>query len=589
MSVLAPLLLGLGLLALPVVAALHLLQQRRRRVRVPALELWHDPTPLVRQRSRRLPITWPLLLRLLIAALLALALGRPLLHSVTGLPTTTALLLDTSTSMAATDIAPSRLGAAQLEARRAIAALRTGDQLAIIDLSNPPRLVARGGPDARTALEAAVDRLQAGGHGGSLQAALDLASSVQQSNHSLQIVVLTDTANHAQAPLTAPVSVDWRTFGTASDNVAFVAFAARSTTDGLHLYARVANLGSAPVARTMNVALDGQLTQTEPIRLEAHTEAEWSWPLPKDTAIATANLDSSDAFADDDQATLLLRGNTTLHALLVSPNPSPLERALRALSNVSVTTARPDSYSTAGNDLTIFSGYMPATLPPVPTWIVAPPTSALLPVSGTSDDVVADSVPDNRFAALDLHSVHFGGVAMLQPPAWSGIALGAGSTPLILAGFHAGQPVTIWSFDPDQGGLANRVQFPLLVAATLRTVTTGLDQSWTLGDQAPKTLHDPAGSAIDAGTPFAATGLYRTPGNQPALTVNVLDAEESDLSPRPAPVIEINTPTTATTTTRDLGRELWLPVVGLVCLMLLLEGLGMQLRRSRRTPQAGRL
>ncbi len=588
MSVLAPLLLGLGLLALPVVAALHLLQQRRRRVRVPALELWHDPTPTVQQRARRLPITWPLLLRLLVAALLALALGRPLLHTIAGLPTTTALLLDTSTSMAATDVAPSRLGAAQLAARREIEALRSGDQLAIIALSDPPRLVARGGPDARTALEAAVDHLQAGGREGSLQAGLDLASAVQQSDHSLQIVVLTDTANHGQPPLTAPAPVDWRTFGTATDNVAFVAFAARSTTDGLHLYARVANLGTTPVARTMNVALDGQLTQTEPIRLAAHTEAEWSWPLPKDTAIATANLDSSDAFGDDDQATLLLRGNATIHALLVSPTPSPLERALRALPDVSVTTAKPDSYSTAGNDLAIFSGYVPATLPPLPTWIVAPPTSALFAVTGTRDDLVADSVPDNRFAALDLHSVHFGGVTLLQPPPWAGVALAAGSTPLILTGFHAGQPVTVWSFDPDQGGLANRVQFPLLVATTLRTVTTGVDQSWMLGDKAPKALHDPAGNPIDAGAPFAVTGLYRTPDNQPALTVNVLDAEESDLSPRPMPVIETNATATATTTTKDLGRELWLPVVGLVCLMLLLEGLGMQLRRPQRSQQVGR-
>lgn len=407
----------LGLASLPIIVVLHLIQQRRRRVQVPALELWTDASPTTQQRPRALPLTVPLVLRLLAALLLAAALGQPLLRRLQSAPTTTVVLLDTSLSMAASDARPTRLAVAQAEVRRLIGALGPADQLAVITLADPPRLVGRADAAGGAALVKAVAQLVPAGNEGSLQAALDLAGALVEPGRALRIMALTDTALHAPAAVQAPGPVEWRTIGQSTNNVAFVAFAARATRGGSQLYARLRNQGSIPAVRSLTVLLDGAVAVTENLRLEAGAEAEWSWPVPAGTGLAEARVSGGDDLAADNLAAVLLRGSTALRVVLVSAAPTPLERALRALPNVTVTTADPARYTTAAADLAVFVGVVPAPLPPVPTWLVAPPTSALLSFAATRGDQAAASAADQRFAALDLAALRFDhvGVAHRRP------------------------------------------------------------------------------------------------------------------------------------------------------------------------------
>src|SRR5919198_2765146 len=108
----------LALLSLPIIIVLHLLRERRRRVTVPSLLHWLDvPRRREGERIRRLPLTLLLLLHLLIAGLLGLALGQP---QLTGAPNNaarqTAIVLDTSTSMAARAGTTTRFAQAQVRA-----------------------------------------------------------------------------------------------------------------------------------------------------------------------------------------------------------------------------------------------------------------------------------------------------------------------------------------------------------------------------------------------------------------------------------------------------------------------------------------
>lgn len=588
MSWLAPL-FGLAALAsLPLIVVLHLLRQRQRRVRVPSLDLWHDPSPTVQRNPRRLPLTLPLLLRLLVALLLALALGRPLVRGLTNGPTTTVMLLDTSTSMLAMDVVPSRWSQAQAEARHMVSNLHQGDELVVIALANPPRLVARGGADARAALERSLVALTPGGTDGSLQTALDLGRVALDRQTNARVVVLTDTARHAPSTINALAPVDWRAFGSTSNNVAFAAFAARTTRTGTQLYARVSNLGTAPTARTLTLALDGKTAATETVRLEPGADAEWSWPLPPNTQRAEATLDAGDPLAQDDRQAVVLQGNAALRVLVVSPTPSPLERALRALPNVVVSTAQPQSYTTAAADLVVFSGFVPLQLPPVPVWLVAPPSSSVLPITGTRNDVAVDSVIDQRFGALDLRPVRFDGVAVVRPPEWASVALGGSKdTPLVLTGVYNGRPLTAWLWDPDKRGFGNRVQFPLLAAATLRTLVPSATRQYAPGDPAPQALVAPDGQQVVAGTALGQVGIYTASNQQAALAVNLVDPVESNLTMQQRPQITIED----NVTQRDqasVGRELWRLAVLLVCAGLGGEALWALWQRRDLRPKAVR-
>src|SRR3954466_549167 len=124
----------LALLTIPIILLLHLLRERRRRVAVPSLLHWQNlPRKHEGERIRRLPLTLLLLLHLLVAALIGLALGRPqLAGALGGTARQTAIVVDISTSMAASDGATTRFAAARERARAALSGLGSGDRATLI-------------------------------------------------------------------------------------------------------------------------------------------------------------------------------------------------------------------------------------------------------------------------------------------------------------------------------------------------------------------------------------------------------------------------------------------------------------------------
>jgi Ca-activated chloride channel homolog len=593
MTFLAPLGL-LALVSLPLIVVLHLIQQRRRAVRVPSLELWATAGAPPQRKPRRLPLSLLLLLHLLVAALLAVALGRPFLEGTLFEPTQTTVVLDTSSSMAATDGGggATRWAAAQAAARAIFTGARQGDRIALVTLGTPARLVGQGGPEAAGSLLAELDALRPAGPDGDITGALNLATAITYTPEGgdlrQRIVVLTDAAFGPATAPSAPISVaaelDWRTLGQPGDNVAIVAFAARPVRDGGHrLYARVANLGTAPAARDLEVVLDGATVETEPIRLDGGAEAEWSWPLPAGARLAQARLTPDDVLNTDDQAAAVLTGGRRTRVQLVSDNPTPLERSLRAQPNVDVTLMTAAQYRhdpTA--DVAVLVGFVPPALPPVPTLFVAPPAgSPLMETTGVERVLRADRAGDSRFAAIDLSAVLFANVATVRLPAWATVALSAADTPLVITGVHENQPRTVWTFDPAASNMASRLAFPLLTAASLRTLAAEADIARRIGETAPEELVAPDGTTLAANSVLAQPGIYGRVGQNQSIAVNALDARESDLRSRAAPAVE-QVSTAATTVTQEGSRQLWRFLIAAAVALLALEWLYAHRRGRRR-------
>lgn len=561
-----------ALLLLPLIALLHLIQQRRQRLRVPSLQIWRDlQRQTVQRQPRRLPLTLLLLLHLLLALLLGLALGQPLLQSARGTATHTALILDTSTSMAATDAPTSRLEAAKVEARKVIDELGRGDSAVLIELSTQPRIVAQSDGRDTVTIARQLNQLQAGGTDGDLAAALALAQASAQPDVATRVVVLTDQALRATESQPAVAgTIDWLTFGDSGDNVAIVAFAARPLRNGRQqLYARVANIGDRAIARTLQLDLDGERAANEPMRLAPGAEAEWSWPLPSGTSRAEARLSGEDIQPLDDRAAVVLGGNIQTQVVLVSAETTPLERALRAQRGMSIQRIAPDEYQPGlSADLVVLHKFVPETLPNAPVLLVAPPSEqTLLEVNGPVPSEPVDRIDDERFAAIDFKPVIFDSIIQLTPPAWASAAVSSGELPLVLTGQFNQQPIAIWAFDPAASNLPNRLAFPLLTATTTRVLLPQPNDRLALGTSAPFTLRAPDGQTIGAGQRLTQTGIYEAAAGTGALAVNATDADEAALEPR--------TPPTITTVTRaveadtaPVGRELWQPLViaGLIVL-----------------------
>src|SRR5215216_6405068 len=110
MFFLTPLALA-GLLFLPVVLAMYLLKLRRNEQVVPSTLLWHKLLTDVEANApwQRLRRSLLLLLQLLLVALLAVLAARPFLERPAGLAGDVVIVIDTSASMGATDVPPTRL------------------------------------------------------------------------------------------------------------------------------------------------------------------------------------------------------------------------------------------------------------------------------------------------------------------------------------------------------------------------------------------------------------------------------------------------------------------------------------------------
>jgi Ca-activated chloride channel family protein len=560
----------LGLLTLPLIALLHLIQRRRVRQRIPSLQLWQGiQAHTLQPKPRRLPLTLLLILHLVMAALLALALGQPLLQLAQNRATHTVLIIDTSSSMAATDEQPSRLAAAQEEAATILSGLGANDSVTLIELSQQPRVLADSTSTSLQDVQAALQYLKAGGSDGALQAALNLAQATYRPSADTRIVVLTDRSFRAESTQTVESEVSWRTFGSDEDNVAIVAFAARQIPAGGHqLYARVVNHGDAPVARTLRLDLDGDEAAAEPMNLLPQTEMEWSWSVPAGVQRASAILSGDDIQPLDDQAFLVLSEAIRTRVLLVSETPTALERALRAQRGVEVQRIAPEVYQPAASaDLHVFIGIVPSTLPRVPTLIVAPPADqTLLKVEGQRANLTIDTVTDERFKGIDWRPLSFQRIAQIEVPNWADIAVAGDDVPLVLTGHLNGHPVAIWTFDPDTTNLANRLQFPLLTAATLQTLLPSTGQL-KVGAVTPVQLRHTDGFRVSAGERITQPGFYEAE-EIGAIAINALDRDEAILSERPMPQFSVIEPTSAEP--QQTGRELWQPLViaGLVILLL---------------------
>jgi hypothetical protein len=596
-------LLPLGLLALltlPIVLLLHLLRERRRRVAVPSLLHWQNlPRKHEGERIRRLPLTLLLLLHLLVAALIGLALGQPqLAGALGGAAQQTAIIIDTSTSMAARDGASTRFALGRERARAALSGMGSGDRAILIAAGPTARVVASSTGDP-TALLGVLDQLRPGGTGTDIAGALTLAEAAFDRQHARKVLVLSDGALPPLAARTIAAPLDWQQIGDEQANRAILAFAARSTGANVQVYARAANFGAAPIQTSFELYGDDQALGSRNVAIAAGGEIELTWTLPARYSQLRATLDGRDALPQDDDAFLSLAQTRPVNVLLVSDKPDALRRALAVIPGVSVTVIASANYSSAparAADLTLFDSVLPQSWPDGAILALNPPAdSALIAVGQPSVSQPPGELTRTGalLEGLGLEGVRFGTPRQVQPPAWATTQLALGDTPLILRGRSGAHEIAIWAFDLADTNLTTRLAFPLLVARTVRDLTPpALPASITAGARLAL-RPDPRASAIDLSGPadmqatlaissspvldaLTLPGFYqleeRAAGTtifRGQLAVNAGAAIESDLRSRPIPPIvglEQGVDATPQREVRDIWP--WLALAALAVLML---------------------
>jgi Ca-activated chloride channel family protein len=194
MTFLAPALL-LGLLLVPLLAALYLWAQRRRSryaVRFTNLDLLANIAPRRPGWRRHLPVA----LYLLAVATLAVGLARPTMVVPTPRDDATVILaIDVSGSMKADDVAPTRLAAARAAAQDFFDGLPASVRVGVVAFATRPVTLVTPTVD-RAAVRSALDGLRprdGTAMGDALMQVLDLAEAVQTGDGSASTAGTGDT------------------------------------------------------------------------------------------------------------------------------------------------------------------------------------------------------------------------------------------------------------------------------------------------------------------------------------------------------------------------------------------------------------
>ena len=616
MSLLTPLALLGGLLALPIIA-LYFLRQRRRPLSVSSLLLWQRALEdravnAWWQRFQRHLLLW---VQLLALALIVLALARPALPQASAVSGRSVVLIDASASMGARQGNATRWQAALDEARRLLSRLDSGagDEALIVAVDDQARPLAARSADlallSATLDEAARQTPNRPVAQAAWQSAFSLAQAeAQGARAGFQWFVLSDGGlpNELALPADLP-SPQFITIGQDAPNLAISALALRPQGEQVRAFLRLVNHGPLPAEVSVTLRLDGRLWDAQRLTLPALGAQSLSLSLAQGFQTLSASLSADpqfNALEADDAAYAVAPQASAARILLVSDERASdrfIEQALAVVGGAQVFRASPNSLPTSPFDLTIFNGLRPSTWPAGSLWLIDPPVS----VDETQPGFIGlrPATPDHPLLAF----ADLSGVAVREwraptlPADWQSAALlnaPDGSAPLAVAqrpaaegggrvlaqGFaleasdwplNAAFPVVVanllqWTspaplIEPPQAQIGQVVALNLPPASLSASLVRPDGQQWALNlDDAPRAwLAD-------------ALGLYRLTADTPQgqrqawLAVNLFAPQESDLRTRQPAWASASPPTTAESVAEGgLGwRELW-PLAALLALLAL--------------------
>ncbi len=603
MNFLSPFALLLGTLAVPLLL-LYFLKVRRRQMRVSSLLLWEAAlrdreASTFFQRLQRDPL---LILQILALLALTVALARPAVTVMGQGAKRVAIVMDTSASMKATDVPSSRFGQAQRAALSLLGRLGEGAEVMVIEAGVQPRVVV---PFTREhdRVAAALRSLEAHDLPNRLAEGLRTARALVGADPRAEIHVFTHGAPpDAAAAQGNDVRVRWTGVGRRSHNVGITSLAVRRNYFGNYnsqAFFSVGNFSAEPQTLSLRLTLDDETLTERTLTLDPQVRRAIVVPFTEQRGgVLKLKLDVTDDLDADNVAYAVIPAPRTLSVLLVSPGNLFLEKVLQTDPQVKLEVRKPDAYQGGmeGFDVVVVDSVSPPKLGNGRFVLVnTVPSDVPLEVLGRLDNpTIMDwdrTHPIMR--QIDFAKVTIEDAMRVRPVAAGKTLVEAVGGPLIYALEERDRKALFFGFDLFRTDFPLRVAFPLILSKGLRWLSpVGLDQS-SLQLQAGQpillpvehgvttaTVRTPSGRSVRAQvnrgmasfTETDEVGIYTvvTGRGETKVAVNLMNADESDLTPQPLPTfVEGPRPESPPV---SILRELWPFFVILAVLLFALEG-----------------
>ncbi|MCU0690040.1 MAG: VWA domain-containing protein [Polyangiaceae bacterium] len=569
-------LLQIGAAAGALVVVAYILKLKRRPVPVHFSKLWarilreKEATSLFSQLKRLLS----LLLQLVLLALLVLALGDPRSAAAIIEGRNLVLLLDASASMQATDVGPSRLQAAQEEARKLIRGLGGSDRALVAQMDASITPLSTMTDDVPT-LEGAVSAVHRTESTADFSRGLRFAVDTLRGLSNPEIVIISDgrlgDPRDAFGPVQlGDVRLSYVKVGTGGLNAAITQFSVRRyplDKSRYEVMIDVTNTSDEPLDLELSLYGDQLLVDLTRFRTEPGEHIPRFYP---NLSGASRSLEARVKLADgrddmlpaDNVAYALLPERRRAKVLCVTAGNMYLEAALLLDEYLDVTLVDPASYPVLGTeyDVTIFDGVAPAVASNAGSLLYVNPAGERSPVQikGEIKDVGFDTwdkkSPLLRWTAIS--NVNIARASKLVPTKEDKVVGASFQSPLLVMGRRDGRRFVALGFDIRDSDLPLRITWPLLLLNTINDFIeedTGYISSYDTGkiwripvpsEATEATLETPAGvthrlpvlqgRAVYLGQHAGVYKLKAGPVGavaETAFAANLSDVDESSIKP----------------------------------------------------------
>ncbi len=575
--------------AIPVVVVFYLLKRKRVVKLVSSTLLWQKFLAETQASApfQRLRHNWLLILQILLLLLAIFALARPYFAATTTGGRLLVVILDASASMQSTDEEPSRFEKARREALKLVDSLRDTDQMVVLRAVAQTE-VKQSPSSSKYALRSAIQDCAVTDSATRLVEAFKLAQSLVRERTDAEIHLFSDGAvSDLNEFEYQGLNVVFHEFGTRAQNVGIVTLDVRANPENpgqRAVFASLENASTNLAPAQVDLLFDGQLVETRPVSLGPRETAPLIFTAAQDhDGVFTLRLTTPDDLAADNEASIVSRMPQPAKVLLVTRGNRFLEKALAAAPNVTLTVAADSTDDAKAFDLAVLDDVVPTVWPAVNLLSIRSAQTNWLEITGRVEaPPIVDwrnTHPLLRFVAFD--NVQIAEALTVKTPTWAGALVESPTTPLILAG-ELDRRRLIWlGFDTLQSTWPLRISFPIFIANAvdwLNPATASAAQFLVHAGEpirlpltAPLTeaklrLPDGAERTLPLGPNareivFGDTqhrGVYRlTAGtNEVTFCVNLLDAAETDTTPKPE--IRFGKYAKAEATTiRQANLELW--------------------------------
>lgn len=503
MNFLAPGAFFLGML-MPVIVALYLLKLRRIEREVPSTYLWRKMVRDVEANApwQKLKPNLLMILQLLFLAAMILALARPFTWAEGAGGEAAILILDTSASMAASDVTPSRIESAKQRARQLVDDLPDQARVTVIEAGREARVLLSSSTDRRQA-HLAIEEVRLGTGSSDMAVALELASAIAARQPGTEIIVLSDGRVDLPERMALKGALRYIPFGLNGENQAVSLLTLEMAPGGASLtaFAQVSNYGDETTTRRLSLFADGLLFNAYdladiPAGQQRSVIAEG---LPPKTQLIEAVLDGQDALALDDRALASRPSTQPVSVTLITQGNRFLETALSLLPGIVLTVQREEppaaekaptiepgqptptveptiapvgELSTAPPALIIYDNTLPDQIPTEPSLLFIAPlrSTEFFNITGTAEmptPRVVDTA-DPLITSVAFNEVSIFDSARISLPDWATPVvsgeLDGENIPLLFRGEVSGRRIAVLSFDLRHSDLPLQVAFPLLTA-----------------------------------------------------------------------------------------------------------------------------